>query len=92
MRSILQNERCCFLCGSTAWLEEHHVYGGARRKISEKHGFKVHLCHYCHNEPPMGVHHNKERRLFLQAKCQEKYEETHSREEFMALIGKNYLD
>ena len=90
--SILQNERCCFLCGSTVWLEEHHIFGGARRKISEKHGFKVYLCHYCHNAPPLGVHHNKERRLFLQEQCQKKYEETHSREEFMALIGKNYLD
>ena len=29
--------------------------------------------------------------MMLKRHCQMKYEETHSREEFMALIGKNYL-
>lgn len=38
-----------------------------------------------------GVHFNKELNLKLKRECQEKFEETHSREEFMRLIGKNYL-
>ena len=92
MKSILQDEKRCFICGSYNWIEEHHIYGGPNRKVSEKNGFKVYLCHYCHNEPPKGVHHNKERRLWLRAKCQEKYESMgHTREEFMRLIGRNYL-
>lgn len=93
MKSILSDERKCYVCGSTQWLEEHHIYGGANRKISEAHGFKVFLCHHCHNEPPYGVHHNKESRLKLQADCQSKYESMgHTRQEFMSKIGKNYLD
>ena len=92
MKSILQKDKRCFICGSYEWLEEHHVYGGANRKISEANGFKVYLCHWCHNEPPMGVHHNKERRLWLQARCQAQYESMgHTRDEFLHLIGKNYL-
>jgi hypothetical protein len=38
-----------------------------------------------------GVHFNRELDLRLKRACQAKYEETHSREEFIALIGKNYI-
>ena len=51
----------CFLCKE--WsnaLEEHHIFGGALRKKSEKYKLKVNLCHECHNEPPKGVHFNRE--------------------------------
>lgn len=91
MDSILQSERRCYFCGSMLWLEEHHIYGGRNRKISEKNGFKVILCHRDHNEPPKGVHFNKQRSDQLKADCQRKYEETHTREEFIALIGRNYI-
>lgn len=93
MQSILQNEKECYICGSRVWLESHHIFNGnPNRKISEANGFKVWLCHYCHNEPPNGVHFNRERRIWLQRECQAKYEETHGRDEFMRLIGRNYLD
>ena len=91
-KSILQDEKRCYLCGSQVWLEEHHIYGGALRKKSEREGFKVWLCHYCHNEPPFGVHHCEERNKALKAECQAKYEETHSRDEWFALIGKNFRE
>lgn len=83
--------RECYLCGSTQWIERHHVFGGSRRRKSEEHGMVVDLCHWCHNEPGRGVHHNKKRRLVLQQEFQRKFEQTHSREEFMAIFGKNYL-
>jgi hypothetical protein len=38
-----------------------------------------------------GVHFNRELDLKLKRACQAKYEETHSREEFIALIGRNYI-
>lgn len=91
MKSIISNEHKCFICGRTDWIECHHIYGGANRKISEKNGFKVNLCHYCHNEPPNGVHHNRNNDLRLKQICQKEYEKTHTREEFMGLIGRNYL-
>ena len=67
-RSILSNEPKCFMCGSTVWLERHHVFGASNRKKSEKYGLWVYLCHNCHNEPPNGVHHNAERMRWLQRK------------------------
>lgn len=92
MKSILQEEKRCYLCGSYQWLECHHIYGGANRRVSEKHGFKVYLCHYCHNEPPNGVHYNREKSQELKTECQAKYESMgHTREEFVCLIGRNYL-
>lgn len=91
MKSILQSEKRCFFCGSVRWLEEHHIFGGANRRISERNGFKVWLCHRDHNEPPNGVHFNKQRADKLKAHCQRKFEETHTREEFISLIGRNYI-
>ena len=91
MKSILQKEKRCYLCGSYNWIEDHHIYGGANRKTSEANGFKVYLCHWCHNEPPRGVHFDRSNADKLRAECQAKFEETHTRDEFMRLIGKNYL-
>lgn len=31
------------LCGSTKWIERHHIFGGALRKKSEKYGLVVDL-------------------------------------------------
>ena len=39
-----------------------------------------------------GVHFNSELDLHLKQECQRKFEETHTREEFIALIGQNFLE
>lgn len=92
MHSILQNEERCFICGSYDWIEKHHVFGGnPNRRISEENGLWVYLCHWCHNEPPNGVHHNRAVDLWLKKLTQQTYERHHTRDEFIALIGKNYL-
>lgn len=92
MKSIMQSGKECFICHTTDWLEEHHCFGGANRKNSEKYGLKVFLCHWCHNEPPDGVHHNAENMTKLKQTAQKKFEETNSRETFMKIFGRNYLD
>lgn len=71
-----------------------HIYAGGRRQISEREGFWVYLAPWLHNQSNHGVHgkDGHELDLMLKQHCQMKYEETHSREEFMKLIGKNYLD
>ena len=85
--------RECEICGSTMWLERHHVYNGAYRKKSEKFGAVADLCHFCHNEPPNGVHHNAERMRRLKAKYQmlimDKY--GMSEQDFIREFGKSYL-
>ena len=82
----------CYLCGKYGPVERHHVFQGAYRKKAERHGFVVNLCHFCHNEPPDGVHHNKENRLLLRRIAQEEFEKNiGTREEFMRTFGRNYL-
>jgi hypothetical protein len=84
--------RVCHLCGATKLIERHHVFGGARRKTSEANGFVVDLCHYCHNEPPNGAHHNRAVATMLKREAQTQYELTHTRAQWMALIGRNYRE
>ena len=70
----------------------HHIYSGTgRRKISEREGFIVPLTNAEHNMSDNAVHFNKTLDLYLKRLCQQKYEETHSREDFIKLIGRSYL-
>ena len=93
MDSILQRGRECYVCGTSYNLHTHHIFEGSyRRKASENNGFKVYLCARHHNMSNEGVHFNKDLELMLKRDCQRKYEETHTRDEFIKLIGRNYLD
>ena len=93
-KSILQDQKECYITGSTNNLHRHHIYfGTGHRKISEKHGFWVYLIGALHNQSDNGVHGKNGHELDMKLKqdCQRKFEETHSREEFMKIIGKSYL-
>ena len=93
-RSIVQEDTTkCFICHSRAWLEWHHVFGGALRDKSDRLGLVVRLCHYCHNEPPKGVHQNAYRRRKLQAFAQKKAMDHYGWdvELFIKEFYKNYL-
>ena len=39
----------CYLCGKYGPVEEHHVFSGPCRPISDRYGFVVHLCRQCHS-------------------------------------------
>lgn len=94
MKSIIQKDKNeCYMCGSQQWLEEHHIFEGANRKLSEKYGLKVYLCHYCHNEPPRGVHFNKDNMLLLKQQGQIAFMNYYNKtiEEFRAIFGTNKL-
>lgn len=80
----------CYFCGQRA-TERHHVFQGAYRKKSEAHGFVFNLCHDCHNEPPLGVHFNKERRNELKMICQAEFEKVFTRQDFIEEFGRSYL-
>ena len=93
--SIMQDTKECFQTGRTDNLALHHIYPGtARRKISDENGFWVWLTAEWHNgDSRISVHHHPNEGLDMQLKqeCQRVYEQTHSREEFIALIGRSYL-
>lgn len=67
-------------------------FGRGNRYVSDRKGFTVYLCANHHNLGNVCVHNNRAMDLMLKRACQKKYEETHSREEFIKLIGKNYLE
>lgn len=95
MKSIIQPEKNkCFICRTRQCLELHHVYSGfGLRELSDQYGLTVWLCHKCHNEPPNGVHQNKEIRRALQARVQRiamKYYGW-TIEQFIKIFRKNYL-
>lgn len=65
--------------------------GNKERKLAEHYGLKVYLCLQHHEVGPMAVHRNYELARLLQRKGQEKFEENHSREEWMQIFGRNYI-
>lgn len=91
MDSILQDSKECYVTRSTNNLHKHHIYGGARRKLSELYGCFVWLRADWHNLSDYGVHFNKSLDTKLKRICQEKFEESHTRDEFMRIFGRNYL-
>lgn len=92
MKSILQDTKECYFCHATQNLEQHHCIGGtANRKIADKLGLWVYLCN-THHTGAQGVHTSRsDLKNTLQRIAQEKYEETHSREEWRQHFSKSFL-
>ena len=91
-KSILQpmEPEQCYNCGSRVAPEVHHIYAGtANRSISDANGFWVYLCARCHRGKNGAQYSSLGYRL--KRECQEEFEKTHTREEFMKLIGRNYV-
>ena len=92
MRSIVNNERQCLVCGSTYNLHKHHIFfGSANRKLSEKYGCWCYLCARHHNMSNEGVHFNKPLDTKLKEYTQKKFNEVYPDLDFMRIFGKNYL-
>lgn len=98
--SIMHQEPgTCYLCVRLhkdyqyhSYLEEHHAYDGKpNRTISEENGLKVKLCVSHHREGPEAVHNNAENMRLIQKDVQREYEKTHTRQQFIDLIGRNYI-
>ena len=90
-KSILQpdEEKVCFISGSRINLDLHHIYhGSANRKLSDKYGCWVWIRHDLHR-----LLHDKDKDLdkYLQQECQKKFDETHTRQDFIKIFGKSYL-
>lgn len=97
--SIIQRkDGRCYLCmllnedNGAKKTQEHHIFGGSNRDHSEETGLKVHLCLEHHTAGKLAVHRCWDTRRLLERTAQRIFEETHSREEFMKIFGRNYLD
>lgn len=90
-KSIMQEDReHCYLCGRPA-TETHHVLGGiANRKLSEKYGLTVRLCHNCHVGIG-GAQYDPEKNRLLKIEAQMAFESLYGHERWMQTFRKNYL-
>lgn len=99
--SILQGGKYCYLTYYLAGvkcsigLEQHHIYMGNRnRAVSDENGFWVWLRPEYHRTTNTAVH-GRDGAFFdhlLKQECQRAYEARGgTREEFIRLIGRNYL-
>lgn len=92
MKSIMQvQDDRCYLCQMAVGTQDHHIFGAANRKHSEEDGLKVRVCAKCHDKIHFSPKDGGKTNLELHKAGQAKYEETHSREEFMKRYGRNYL-
>ena len=97
MESILTTDKnTCYICQRylrDGEAELHHIFEGhGLRPISDRLGLVVYLCSSCHRGDN-GVHSAKgiSRRRDLQKIAQFTWEQRHSHEEWMAIVGRNYL-
>ena len=77
-------EGICEFCGKySKRLDPHEIFGGSNRKRSIKHKFVKLLCRECHS--------NENIINQLKIDTQKEYEKTHTRAEFIAIVGRSYL-
>lgn len=91
-KSIIQNEKVCFITGSTYNLHRHHIFGGPNRANSEKYGLWIYLRADFHNMSDKGIHFDKKFDLRVKKQAQILFEKIYSHDIFMKIFGRNYLD
>lgn len=91
--SILGSRKgMCYLCGRYGSTEEHHIFGGPNRTLSEQYGLKVYLCLECHQFGKHAVHKDQAVMNELHKQGQEAFEnQLGSRQQFMQIFGRSYL-
>lgn len=92
-QTILQSNKECYITQSMSGLHKHHIFGGANRRKSEKYGLWVWLRADWHNMSDYGVHFNKElaHRLKREAQSAAMRRYGWTKEQFIAMFGRNYL-
>lgn len=95
MKSIITDDDLCFihrkyLKMDVPGTEEHHcIHGFANRKLADKDGLTVMLCHTCHRLLHDKGYHDKDLQAIAQIAWIEKNNK--SEEDFIARYGKSYL-
>lgn len=81
----------CYFTG-TAPVERHHIFGGSRKKASEKFGFVIPLRPDLHPNGAQAGSNSKEIDTKLKQMAQEYFEANYgTRDDFRRIFGKSYL-
>lgn len=78
----------CRLCGYVGQTHIHHIFGGRWRRISERYNFVIELCPRCHEQ----AHNDAAFARILKRDCQLEFVWNHSQEEWMELMGRNWIE
>lgn len=78
----------CQICGEYGVTHIHHIFGGRWRTVSEANDFVIELCPMCHAK----AHGNAEFSKALKHDCQMEFLETHSMDEWMELMHRNWVE
>lgn len=91
MKSIMHTENieCCYICGQYATETHHCIHGTANRRLADKDGLTVRLCHTCHANLHDKGNLDKELQRLAQVRWMEYYER--SEDEFRNRYGKSYI-
>ena len=89
MKSIMQSDKECFICGRTEPLHLHHCLAGSYRTLATKYGLTVHLCAEHH----LMVHDHEELMRWLRRMAQIRAMDHYgwTEEEFIEKIGRSFL-
>ena len=94
--SIICNDRRCYICARQSDLECHHIiHGNANRKIADKDGLWVYLCHRCHTLLHDKGMHDKRIQAIGQRRWMETFypdDEEKALEEWHKRYGKSFLE
>ena len=82
-KGLIKSGKCEYCGKACKKLDPHEIYGGSNRKRSIKYKFIKLLCRECHS--------NENIINQLRIDTQKEYMKTHTKEEFIELIGKNYI-
>jgi hypothetical protein len=90
--SILTTESGrCYICKKYGDTARHEIYGAANRQISKRAGLWIYVCPRCHDvihlKPDDGLMDRTMKKI-----GQSKYLESHTREEWLKMIGRFYDD
>ena len=77
------NMKKCYFCNNTS-IENHELLPGKNRQNSMRYGYVLPVCRIHHNEIQYSESWKK--------KSQEHFEKTHTREEWLEIFHRNYLD
>lgn len=90
-KSIMQNEKKCWVTDVTEGLHCHHIYRAANRKLSEQYGCYIWLRPDWHNMSNYGIHFDKSFDNDMKQLCQRRFEETYPDLDFRQIFGKSFL-
>lgn len=89
-KSVVQEEKKCFLCGTVIGLDPHHAIEGAYHDQAEDYGIWIWLCRKCHRK----LHDNEAEMKKIRAIAQKKAMKYYGWKlnDWLFIFGRSFLE